>query len=77
MLDKIALAVEALIAEGKLVEAEDLLSTHGEVLTTEYDFDSTPDHVHTEYLYEVGSTLFMVRTFAGDVTLVIKVPAND
>lgn len=77
MLDKIALAVEALITEGKLVEAEDLLSTHGEVLTTEYDFDSTPDHVHTEYLYEVGSTLFMVRTFAGDVTLVIKVPAND
>lgn len=77
MLDKIALAVEALIAEGKLDAAEDLLSTHGEVLTIEYDFDSTPEHIHTEYLYEVGSTLFMVRTFAGDVTLVIKVPAND
>lgn len=77
MLDKTAIAVEALITEGKLDEAEDLLSTYGEVLTTEYDFDSTPDHVHAEYLYEIGSTLFMVRTFAGDVTLVIKAPAND
>lgn len=77
MLDKIALAVEALITEGKLVEAEDLLSTYGEVLTTEHDYDSTPGHVHSEYLYELGSTLFMVRTFAGDITLLIKVPAND
>jgi hypothetical protein len=77
MLDKIAVAVEALIAEGQLVEAEVLLSTYGEVLTTEYDFDSTPDHVHAEYLYEIGSSLFMVRTFAGGVTLAIKVPAND
>ena len=73
MLDKICTAVKTMIDNGEIAKASETLETYGEILTTEYDFDLGT----AEYLYEVGSMMFLVRTEAGEEVGVLVIPTAE